>query len=105
MIDHNGAWTEAEFQAEVIKLIKERGYLYHHCAHPYRCQGENGLVDLIVIGNSGVLWLELKTSLNSLREPQIRYKEALQRANQQYRVMRPKSLYDGSMTLLLDSLR
>jgi hypothetical protein len=104
MTEHTGAWTEAQFQEEVIRLAEERGILWHHCTRAYVCEGDNGLPDLILIGKRGVLWLELKSSYGWLKTPQLKYKERLEQAGQKYRVLRPRSLYDGSLDQALDEI-
>ena len=53
--------TETELQAEVERMCAARGLLYHHCARAVRCVGTPGLPDLIIAGEHGVIFAELKS--------------------------------------------
>jgi hypothetical protein len=97
------ALTEAEFQDVITGMCDELGILWHHCDAPYRCSGDNGFPDLILVG-SLVMFVELKSWFGRLKPQQNAYASRLIDAGATYAVWKPRDLYNGvidaAMTLL-----
>ena len=83
--------TEKQFQSDVIRYAKKRGWIHFHC---YDCRrSPEGFPDLVLVRNK-VLFRELKTDRGRLTEPQKAWGQKLTAAGADYAVWRPKELQE-----------
>lgn len=88
--------TEKQFQAQVICLAKQTGWLVYHTYDSRRC--EPGFPDLVLVRDR-ILFRELKTEKGRLTLHQRNWGEKLKAAGSDYAVWRP-----ADMLLILNSL-
>lgn len=85
--------TEAELERAVRALLKTYrlwGY------HPYDSRrSQPGFPDWVVISPKGVLWRELKTDTGQLTKEQVRVRNMLQAAGEDWSCWRPADLLSG----------
>lgn len=79
--------SEKEFQAAVIALAKERGWIVYHSTISKR--SEPGWFDLCLIRERALFW-ELKTETGTLTKAQATWLAAALRAGLDAAVMRPR---------------
>lgn len=80
--------TEAQFQAMVLTLARSMGVVAYHTHDSRRSQP--GFPDLVLVGERGILFRELKTDVGRVSPDQRFWLEALSAAGQDARVWRPK---------------
>lgn len=100
--------TEAELQAEVIAECERFGLLWHHCPFGRRCDGSPGLPDLIIAGERGVIFRELKTEAGQTSADQDRWAWDLTRPEGgffRWGIWRPSDLESGRIKDELGCLR
>jgi hypothetical protein len=77
--------TEAEFQAELIRYCRAKGWLAHACNDAWYCDGK-GFPDVVIALPRVIVWAELKKdSMSRVRPEQTTWKYALQAAGEVYR--------------------
>lgn len=86
--------SEAEFEEIIHDMCEDRGILYHHCDIPFRCSGQNGFPDLVLVGDV-VMFVELKSWYGKLRPEQNIYATRLLDAGARYAIWKPRDLYNG----------
>ena len=81
---------EASFQARILRLAKQHGWLCHHSHDSRRNEWgcDAGLPDLILVRDA-VLFAELKTRTGKLTAEQERWLTMLSRAGQETYIWRP----------------
>ncbi len=95
--------TEAELQDAVIELCQLKGVWWFH-PHDSR-RSIRGWVDLVVLGNHGALFAELKSEDGRQTMDQIRCAGRITKAGLQYRLWRPADLKDGTIAKELSAIR
>ena len=84
--------SEKSFQDDVLELAKRLGVLAYHVYDSRR--SVPGFPDLVLVGEHGVLWRELKTRTGRVTSDQARWLAALQAAGQDAGVWRPEDWPD-----------
>ena len=107
--------TEAELLAEIVRMSKGRGLLWHHCRNSRLCDGHSGFPDLTIAGPSGIIFAELKTQRNDTTAGQERWLWTLGHSRRlppdrpvqsaTAGVWRPDHLEDGSIADALDAIK
>ena len=82
--------NHAQLQAEIVGLALELGLHCHHCP---MLTSSPGFPDLIIIGDRGVLWRELKVPPDRLTSEQRALGYRLQAAGQNWDVWSPEEWY------------
>lgn len=82
--------AEAELQSQVLELCRWLGLLVFHDNDSRR--NEAGLPDLIIVGQHGLLFRELKTEKGRLRPAQADWLSRLSQAGADADVWRPSDL-------------
>ena len=82
--------TEAEFQRAVIDLCRWLGLHYFHDNDSRRNRA--GFPDLVICGNGGVLYRELKTERGRIRPEQATWLDRLRQAGADADVWRPSDM-------------
>lgn len=82
------AMSEAVLQRNVIALCKQLGLLAYH-THDSR-RSEAGFPDLVIVGQDGVLFRELKTQTGKVSVDQLHWLTSLRFAGQDADVWRPE---------------
>lgn len=83
--------TEAELQAEVIRLAAEHGVLVFHSTDSRRDIGR-GFPDLVLVGSRNVMFVELKTTVGHTTPEQTTWRWKLLAAGAYWALWRPKDL-------------
>lgn len=99
--------TEAELVTEVIQLCKQLGLLWHHCREARTCRGPRGLPDLIIAGQHGLIFAELKSETGETSPEQDLWLWTLDRIgslDMVAHVWRPLDLESGEIRLKLESI-
>lgn len=100
-LDHVAtAMKEKELLEQVRKACRMLGLHTYH-THDSR-RSEPGFPDLVICGDNGVLYRELKTQKGRLTGPQNYWLERLTRAGQDAAVWRPTHLLSG---VIVDQLK
>lgn len=86
-----------EVVAEILDRAAKRGVLGHYCPDSRRCEGDRGLPDVLLAGQFGAAWVEVKTGTAQLKPTQTTWKHMLLAAGQRYEVMREGDLADGGL--------
>lgn len=79
--------SEAELQQLVLDVASAYGVLAYHTHDSRRSQP--GFPDLVLVGSTGVLYVELKSTKGRLSPMQIYWLNALHEAGQRAQVWRP----------------
>lgn len=79
--------TEAQFQSQVLALIRAMGLAAYH-THDSR-RSEPGFPDLVIVGMNGVLYRELKTAKGRVSPDQKYWIYALNAAGEDAGIWRP----------------
>lgn len=87
--------------AEIIRRANARGCLVHYCGQAARCQGDKGQPDLVVAGPFGTAWIEVKMPGDQLKPAQTTWRHMLTAGGQEYHVVGPADLVDGSVDWIL----
>jgi hypothetical protein len=97
--------NHAQLQAEIIGLALELGLHCHHCP---MLTSSPGWPDLVIIGDRGVLWRELKVPPDRLTSEQRALGYRLQAARQDWAVWTPadweSGLIEHEMLMLIERL-
>jgi hypothetical protein len=93
--------TEPELETAVRDLLKEHGLWGYHTHDSRRSQA--GWVDWVVIGRR-VLYRELKSSSGKLSRDQVRVRNLLLAAGEDWAVWRPSDLASGTIARELASI-
>lgn len=104
--------THAELAAEVTRMCRGRGLLWHQCAdRPYRCHGTAGFPDLVIAGPAGLVLAELKSDGDETTGWQDLWAWTITRTWRPgedtvsgWRLWRPAQLEDGTIAAALDAL-
>ena len=88
--------TEKQFQAEVIDIAKQIGWLLYHTYDSRRC--EPGFPGLVLVRDR-VMFRELKTKKGKLTLAQIDWGRKLQASGADYAVWRPSNMREVIKTL------
>lgn len=86
--------TEQELTNEVLAIAKENGVLAHHCNNSRYCSGDNGLPDLILVGKSHTMFVELK-NWGDLTRAQRLWRDRLKDTGIDYELWTPYELKSG----------
>ena len=73
----DAAMTEKEWQAQVVKLAKDEGWMAYHTYDSRR--SEAGWVDLVLVRGPMLLLLELKTESGKVTDAQQAWIDALKK--------------------------
>ena|SRR5258708_6674823 len=84
--------NHAQLQAGIVALALELGLHCHHCP---MLTSSPGFPDLLIIGDRGVLWRELKVPPDRLTSEQRALGYRLQAAGQNWAVWRPHDWDSG----------
>jgi len=84
--------NHAQLQAGIVGLALDLGLHCHHCP---MLTSSPGWPDLVIIGDRGVLWRELKVPPDRLRRGQRALGYRLQAAGQDWEVWTPASWWSG----------
>jgi hypothetical protein len=95
--------TENELLADVTELCAEYGLLCHHCSDSRRCAGK-GMPDLVIVGVSRTLFVELKSDRGTLSASQTVWKWKLLASGANYALWTPKHLNSGEIDHVLSRL-
>ena len=95
--------TEAELLGRVRELCKDYRLYYFHCRDSRGSSGA-GFPDLVIAGQRGVIFAELKSSAGSLTPDQRGWGSVLRKAGERWVVWRPADLDNGVITEALESL-
>ena len=87
--------TERQFLAAVVELAGYLGLLVYH-TYDSR-QSDPGFPDLVLAGDRGVIFAELKTDRGQLSPAQVRWHYRLQAAGAAWRLWRPAHLQSGEI--------
>jgi hypothetical protein len=87
--------TEDELGAEVATLANDLGIWWHHCRDSRYCQGVAGLPDLLLIGDRGLMFAELKGDNGRSSRQQLRYAARLMQAGAKYQLWTPEQWRAG----------
>ena len=100
--------TEAQLLVEVLELCRRYGLWWFHAYDSRRLvrgdtpddrtQAGKGWVDLVIVGNRGAVFAELKSETERRSMAQIKWAGRLQEAGQTYRLWRPADLDDGTLS-------
>lgn len=93
--------NHAQLQAEVVALAAELGLHCHHCP---MLTSSPGWPDLVIVGDRGVLWRELKVPPDRLTSEQRALGYRLQAAGQDWDVWRPQNWLNGFIEHELKSI-
>lgn len=90
------AWTEKQFQQQIIGLARTLGWRVYH---PYDSRRSvPGFPDLVLVHPArGVLWRELKTEKGRASPAQHDWLHALIEADQDATIWRPRHWNDGTI--------
>ena len=100
-IDYNGyvpdhdAMNHDAVVCEIQARARARGVLSHYCGPSLRCTGDRGKPDLVLVGNFGVAWIEVKMPGDCLDPEQTRWRYKLRAAGQLVETMGPGDLVAG----------
>jgi hypothetical protein len=94
--------TEGELEREVRRLLKELKLWGYH-AHDSR-RSQAGWVDWVIIGKRAI-FRELKSSTGQLSRDQVRVRDLLIAAGQDWALWRPSDLDSGRIRLELAGLK
>ncbi|HEY1622131.1 MAG TPA: hypothetical protein VGG25_31225 [Streptosporangiaceae bacterium] len=101
--------TEAQLLARVTGLCEELGLLWHHCNDARRCTGPDGFPDLVIAGQRGVMFAELKSASGETSAGQDLWLWTLDRAATGGHfgrgVFRPNLWDSGQIRRCLEALR
>lgn len=95
---------EGELRREVLALCFNLGLAVYYCHDSRRSIGR-GFPDLVIAGDRGVLFRELKGSGGGLRPDQRRWIRRLSRSRQDVRVWWPADLASGAIRVQLEAIR
>jgi len=91
------AYTEKQWQSEVIALAKDLGWLVYHTL---RSKGsEPGFPDLVMVRGERILFIELKTMKGKLSQTQSFWLEALSHTTVGVYVWRPSDIQEAAEVL------
>ena len=96
--------TEDELQAKVTAMCDERGLMWHHCRDSRRCHGRRGLPDLLLAGEHGVLFRELKGEHGVTSSMQDLWGWILRKAGQDWALWRPSDLESGLIAAEMEKI-
>ncbi len=91
------AYSEREFQAQVVQLARMLGYLVYF-THDSR-RSPAGFLDLVICGHGRLIIAELKTDKGRLTLEQMEWLHYLKMAGQDVRVWRPADWAEIEATL------
>ncbi len=97
--------THDQIVAEIQARAKQRGVLSHYCGSAERCNGR-GLPDVLLAGNNGVAWIEVKLPGDTMRPDQTSWKYKLKASGQIWETMDEADLTPdgGAIDMLIDHL-
>ena len=84
--------NHAQLQAEIVGLALELGLHCHHCP---MLTSSPGFPDLVIIGDRGVLWRELKVPPDKATSEQRAFGYRLEASGQDWAIWTPKSWWSG----------
>lgn len=87
--------SEAKFQKQVTDLCDQLGLHWFH--NPDSRRVNPGLPDLIIIGDGGVIYAELKSRTGTLRTEQRKVIYRLRKSGQRVHIWRPGNLTSGAI--------
>lgn len=61
---------ELDYLTAVYTIASDAAVRVHHCCVSWRCEGENGFPDLVLVGIHGVLFREIKASYSDRPSPE-----------------------------------
>lgn len=98
---------EARLQHNVMQAILKRRLVFHHCTNARFCTdgGIAGLPDLIILGQSGCLFRELKSEFGNTTADQDEWGWRLHRAGLDYAIWRPEDWTSGKIEKELDEIK
>jgi len=77
--------TEHQLQRQAEDWLTRAGFLWHHCAEPWRCRGPRGFPDLVAVGR-GLVVSELKGPRIHWEAGQLDWRYTLQAAGVDYQL-------------------
>jgi hypothetical protein len=83
--------NEDQLLTEILKLAEENNILVHHCRDSRKCDG-NGLPDLILVGKTNILLVELKSAYGELSSAQNIWRYRIIAAGGYWVCWRPEDL-------------
>lgn len=75
--------AETQLQLDLerkLRLVENRGVLWHHCAQPQHCRGPGGWPDTLAVSTHGLLIYEIKTDTGETSPEQDKWLWTLERA-------------------------
>lgn len=107
--------SEEELLEELLKLCRLHELWWFHAYDSrrfvrgddeyQRMQAGKGWVDLVLVGDHGTLFVELKSEDGRRSRAQIRWADRIVRAGLAYRLWRPDDLKDGTIAAQLEAIR
>jgi hypothetical protein len=96
--------TEAELQAEVIRLCDKYRLYWHHDPDSRTVQGKKGFPDLVICGTQ-LIMAELKSQYGNVTTFQTDWRYRLQSAGVKHVVWRPSDLQEGTIERVLSEIQ
>jgi hypothetical protein len=94
------AMTEADLQAKIRNLARQRGFnLVYHTYNSRR--SDSGFPDLVMVNDGRLVFAELKSQKKEPTPDQRRWLYALANTGAEVFVWRPSDLLDGSIDTIL----
>ena len=97
------AVTEAELLASVLELARLLGIFAYHTHDSRRSQA--GFPDLVLAGNRGLVFAELKSESGRLSREQVAWRWQLEVLGQAYRIWRPRDWHNQAIRHELEAIR
>lgn len=94
--------TEAQLQTLVLDYCRMRSVLAYHTHDSRRSQP--GYPDLTLVGDRGMLFVELKNETYAPTPEQLMWGDALTDAGQHWQLWRPRSWHDGTICQQINAL-
>lgn len=95
--------TEAELLASVLDLARLLGILAYHTHDSRRSQA--GFPDVVLAGDRGVIFAELKSETGRLNREQVAWRWQLEVSGQLYRIWKPHDWHSQAILRELKAIR
>lgn len=96
--------TEDELLSQVKRMCEQRGLLWVHIPDSRRAHCSAGFPDILIAGQHGVLYRELKNDYGELRPDQQLWQWVLVTAGQDWDIWHPADHASGRIDAELDIL-
>ena len=97
--------SESELLRIVTKMARSLNLRVYHTINSKKNVTSNGFPDLVLVGDGGVMFVELKTEKGIVSDAQYEWGEALGRAGARFDVWRPRDVDSGKIAAALVTLR